>query len=240
MYRFIIFRAGVPESRRGWLAAGVGLMLTGCAGLQTAPYPEPEPLPSSRSEGAQESVSAAALREHTADAVFEVLAGEIAVQRGDLDVAYEHYLEAARVAAEVGGIDAPVGPDIALAAAGGRHAAGGEPPSIRAEFEGGQATIRDTALSAGYGADPGREETTITAGDAPCRLLWLQGRAISEPVAKYGPFVMNSREEIEQAMRDYRDGRLVQRKANMVSNLLVVLCGEENARPVVNTGSLYS
>jgi regulator of protease activity HflC (stomatin/prohibitin superfamily) len=31
-----------------------------------------------------------------------------------------------------------------------------------------------------------------------------------------------------------------ERKANMVSNLLVVLCGEENARPVVNAGSLYS
>jgi len=30
-----------------------------------------------------------------------------------------------------------------------------------------------------------------------------------------------------------------ERKANMVSNLLVVLCGEENARPVVNAGSLY-
>ena len=31
-----------------------------------------------------------------------------------------------------------------------------------------------------------------------------------------------------------------ERKASMVSNLLVVLCGEENARPVVNTGTLYS
>ena len=31
-----------------------------------------------------------------------------------------------------------------------------------------------------------------------------------------------------------------ERKANMVSNLLVVLCGEENVRPVVNAGSLYS
>lgn len=31
-----------------------------------------------------------------------------------------------------------------------------------------------------------------------------------------------------------------ERKANMVSNLLVVLCGEENAQPVVNTGSLYT
>jgi hypothetical protein len=31
-----------------------------------------------------------------------------------------------------------------------------------------------------------------------------------------------------------------ERKASMVSNLLVVLCGEENARPVVNAGTLYS
>ena len=31
-----------------------------------------------------------------------------------------------------------------------------------------------------------------------------------------------------------------ERKASMVSNLLVVLCGEENAQPVVNTGTLYS
>jgi hypothetical protein len=31
-----------------------------------------------------------------------------------------------------------------------------------------------------------------------------------------------------------------ERKAHMVSNLLVVLCGEENAQPVLNTGSLYS
>ena len=31
-----------------------------------------------------------------------------------------------------------------------------------------------------------------------------------------------------------------ERKANMVSNLLVVLCGEENAQPVLNTGSLYN
>ena len=31
-----------------------------------------------------------------------------------------------------------------------------------------------------------------------------------------------------------------ERKAAMISNLLVVLCGEENAQPVINTGSLYS
>lgn len=40
----------------------------------------------------------------------------------------------------------------------------------------------------------------------------------------------------EQGVIDLDD----ERRAAMVSNLLVVLCGEENARPVVNTGSLYS
>ena len=39
-------------------------------------------------------------------------------------------------------------------------------------------------------------------------VLLLGGRALREPVARYGPFVMNTREEIVQAMDDYRAGRL--------------------------------
>lgn len=44
--------------------------------------------------------------------------------------------------------------------------------------------------------------------ERPVRLLVLSGKPIHEPIANYGPFVMNTREEIEQAMLDYRNGVL--------------------------------
>ncbi|MDH5312167.1 MAG: SPFH domain-containing protein [Gammaproteobacteria bacterium] len=49
---------------------------------------------------------------------------------------------------------------------------------------------------------------------------------------------------VEMALQHLQQGKIVEldeeRKAAMVSNLLVVLCGEENAQPVLNTGTLYS
>jgi len=48
----------------------------------------------------------------------------------------------------------------------------------------------------------------VTAGPDGARFLVLAGRPLREPIAQYGPFVMNTREEIEQAMRDYQSGEL--------------------------------
>lgn len=50
-------------------------------------------------------------------------------------------------------------------------------------------------------------ELHISSADG-AKVLLIAGKPLHEPIVQYGPFVMNSREEIEQAMRDYRDGVL--------------------------------
>jgi redox-sensitive bicupin YhaK (pirin superfamily) len=48
----------------------------------------------------------------------------------------------------------------------------------------------------------------IEAGAAGARVLLLAGKPIGEPIVQYGPFVMNTREEIEQAIADYQSGEI--------------------------------
>jgi len=48
----------------------------------------------------------------------------------------------------------------------------------------------------------------IQAGASGARFSLVAGRPIGEPVVQYGPFVMNTREEVEQAIRDYQSGEL--------------------------------
>jgi redox-sensitive bicupin YhaK (pirin superfamily) len=81
----------------------------------------------------------------------------------------------------------------------------------------GDATMGDAPLPKHTLAILGAGDTVeITAGAAGARFILVAGHPLGEPIVQYGPFVMRTREEIEQALADYRDGRLVQKKATMV------------------------
>lgn len=72
--------------------------------------------------------------------------------------------------------------------------------------------FRGSALSVGGKSIPSshlavlrpEHEALLENGSDETELLLLQGRPINEPVVQYGPFVMNSREEIQQAFFDYQ------------------------------------
>ncbi len=75
----------------------------------------------------------------------------------------------------------------------------------------GEATVGDDARALPHraaGLLAGGDEVGVRAGANGARMLFLAGRPIGEPVVQYGPFVMNTRREIEQAVRDYQSGTL--------------------------------
>jgi quercetin 2,3-dioxygenase len=51
------------------------------------------------------------------------------------------------------------------------------------------------------------DRVNISTDHAPARLILVAGKPFNEPVAKYGPFVMNTQKEIVQAVEDFRAGK---------------------------------
>ncbi len=72
-------------------------------------------------------------------------------------------------------------------------------------YTGGEVDIDGQTLTEMHGVLLASDQSvTIQSGDQPSEFLMLQGRPIAEPVARYGPFVMNTEQEIHQAFADYR------------------------------------
>ncbi|MFY9329242.1 MAG: pirin family protein [Georgfuchsia sp.] len=71
-------------------------------------------------------------------------------------------------------------------------------------IDGEKIPVRRMAILAN---DAKADGVVIEASDA-AKILLVAGRPLHEPIAQYGPFVMNTKQEIYQALNDYRDGRL--------------------------------
>ena len=94
----------------------------------------------------------------------------------------------------------------------GRFVDASAPQGVRLEKEvfGEEVNIRDlsgnrTLVRFGTG-----DEVTVTAGPEGLRFLLISGAPIEEPVAWHGPIVMNTREELMQAMKDLQNGTFIQ------------------------------
>lgn len=85
-------------------------------------------------------------------------------------------------------------------------AAGGADTRRTLYFFRGDAALVDGQRIASPSAISVRADAPLAlqAGEAECEFLLLQGRPIAEPVAQYGPFVMNDQAGVMQAMQDYR------------------------------------
>jgi quercetin 2,3-dioxygenase len=72
----------------------------------------------------------------------------------------------------------------------------------------GSVRIKGTEVPTDTVARLGEGENLVLEATAPASLMLLAGEPIRETIAHYGPFVMNTPEEIEQAIRDYQAGRM--------------------------------
>ena len=52
-------------------------------------------------------------------------------------------------------------------------------------------------------------EVSIETGEQPLRFLFITGKPLNEPVAWYGPIVMNTKEELRTAFEEYQNGTFV-------------------------------
>ena len=77
------------------------------------------------------------------------------------------------------------------------------------ETPSGETLIRERAGNRSLVLFDSGDEVTIQAGDEGIRFLLVSGKPIEEPVAWYGPIVMNTKAEVQQAVTELRDGTFI-------------------------------
>ena len=77
----------------------------------------------------------------------------------------------------------------------------------RGELQLGDQAVRPQRMAI-LANDPGSDGIALQAGAEGARAILIAGRPLREPIAQYGPFVMNTNAEIFQAVEDFRAGRM--------------------------------
>jgi quercetin 2,3-dioxygenase len=77
------------------------------------------------------------------------------------------------------------------------------------ETSSGETLVRERAGNRALVLFDRGDEVTVEAGDAGIRFLLVSGKPIEEPVAWYGPIVMNTKAELQQAVTELRDGTFI-------------------------------
>lgn len=73
-----------------------------------------------------------------------------------------------------------------------------------ASIEGKQIPVKNMAILKN---DPNADGVTLEAGSEETKVILITGRPLNEPIVQYGPFVMNSQQQIIQAVNDFQQGR---------------------------------
>ncbi len=94
-------------------------------------------------------------------------------------------------------------------AGSGKFRDASEPRAVRTELVGGAAEPAAAVGNRSLVLFDSGDEITVQAGDEGIRFLLVSGRPLEEPVAWYGPIVMNTHEELRQAWKELRDGTFI-------------------------------
>jgi redox-sensitive bicupin YhaK (pirin superfamily) len=81
------------------------------------------------------------------------------------------------------------------------------------EVDGTEAVIRERTGNRSLVLFDSGDEVTVQAGEDGIRFLLVSGKPLQEPVAWYGPIVMNTQAELQKVMRELRDGSFIKGRA---------------------------
>jgi len=85
----------------------------------------------------------------------------------------------------------------------------------RTALDGSEVHVRETAGNRSLVVFDTGDEVTVQAGDEGIRFLLVSGKPLKEPVAWYGPIVMNTNGELQQAIRELNDGTFIKESAHV-------------------------